>query len=54
VGSIVTFLLKQYPKDQFKKLFKELPQNPKNIDMEVVFTNIYNKCVSDIFHKTSK
>jgi internalin A len=48
MGSFVTFLLKRYSGDQFKKLFKELPQNPKDSDIERIFTNIYNKSISEL------
>jgi Leucine-rich repeat (LRR) protein/peroxiredoxin family protein len=47
-GSLVTFLLKNYSHQQFKDLFKSLPNKPTQENIEGVFMTIYNKSTKEI------
>lgn len=47
-GSLVTFLLKNYSAQQFKDLFKTLPNKPTEEKIESVFMEVYNKSAKEM------
>ncbi|SHK28596.1 leucine-rich repeat domain-containing protein [Paramaledivibacter caminithermalis] len=47
-GSLVTFLLKRYSVEQFKELFKLLPNKPTEDKIKSIFMEIYKKSVIEM------
>lgn len=47
-GSLVNFLLKRYSENQFRELFKILPNNPSDKEIDRAFDKVYDKSTIDI------